>query len=160
MFGTVAKFWPDRGYGFIDCEDGGRVFFSARSVISESVDQWDSVDFTLGEDRRKPGDMVAVNVQKAGSPVIDEEPGRLFVTGLPPSCTADDLRSCMEQVGPVLKVDLIVDPDTGEPKFAFIQMQNPKDALQAICDFHGVEWGGRIISVRQSVKKSRMARRA
>jgi cold shock CspA family protein len=163
--GIVDKYFEDRAFGFIECEGGGRYFFSERSVIGE-VSKGDIVSFSTDDDPRgRPGDVIAVAVERIGPPEPKEpEPGRLFVSNLPRFCSAADLRACFEQVGPVSKIDLVMDPESGESKgYAFVQMQTEKDALQAICDFHGAEWADRRITVKQSYRNAfsrQMARRA
>ena len=153
MFGVVDEFFPDK-YGFIEAEGGGRYFFSIRSVIGE-ISQGDKVEFSTEDDiRRKPGDVIAVNVQRIGAPAVEEEPCRLHVSQLPLFCTSEDLRTCFEQIGPVLSAGVVIDSAGNSRGYGFVRMKNPKDALQAVCDFHLQPWGDRIIRVEPSVRNA------
>lgn len=79
----------------------------------------------------------------------------IFVGNLPYSVTEREIRETFEQIAALVTVKLITDHETGKSKgFAFVEMQDD-DALRAIREFDGVEWGGRRLSVNMAKPKER-----
>jgi cold shock CspA family protein len=158
--GTIHLFFHQKGYGFVENE-AGRWFFSGRAVLGESVVPGDNVTFSLDDDPVRPGELKAVDIQKVGSSATPD-PCRLFIANLPYSASEAELSDCFGQFGAVAKVEIIRDSETGESRgFGFVQMENPRAALNCIARLHGIDWDGRQISVRQAEKpKRQLARRA
>jgi CspA family cold shock protein len=53
--GTVRRFDPERGFGFISTPDASEdVFFHGSAVIGSPVDRGDTVEFRLGQSARGP----------------------------------------------------------------------------------------------------------
>jgi CspA family cold shock protein len=57
--GTVKWFNEEKGYGFIEREDGGDLFVHINEVQGQSLKEGDKVTFEIGEGRKGP---CAVNV--------------------------------------------------------------------------------------------------
>ena len=63
--GVVKVFFKEKGYGFIECESLGNVFFHISQVdpaISENIHINDNVSFEAERSRKKPGTYTAKNV--------------------------------------------------------------------------------------------------
>ena len=76
---------------------------------------------------------------------------RLYVGGLPYNTTEIELREEFEKVGPVEKVNLISDRETGRSKgFAFVEMVNEEDSDKAIAQFNDADFGGRKLVVNEA----------
>ena len=56
----------------------------------------------------------------------------IFVGNLGPEVTHEELRRLFEAYGQVAQVHVIVDRDTGLPRFAFVEMTNDAEAEKAI----------------------------
>jgi RNA recognition motif-containing protein len=83
-------------------------------------------------------------------------PSRLFVGGLNWRTTNDELRTKLEEFGPVTDVHIVTDRDTGDSRgFGFVTMADRKDAAQAIRDLDGQEFAGRTLVVRQATERGR-----
>jgi len=79
----------------------------------------------------------------------------LFVGNLSFSVTEQALRSLMETYGPVERVSIMTDRDTGQPRgFAFVDMTNDADAAQAIGALNGKDLEGRTLSVNEARPKT------
>lgn len=66
MFGRVKWFNPEKGYGFIEREDGGDVFVHFSAIVMEgfkTLNEGDRVEFDIVEGPRGPQ---AANVVKQG----------------------------------------------------------------------------------------------
>lgn len=73
---------------------------------------------------------------------------RLFVGGLPYSITSSQLEEMFSKFGTVVSVSVITDRDTGQSKgFAFVEMENDKEATEAIEKLNETELEGRKIVV-------------
>jgi len=73
---------------------------------------------------------------------------RLFVGGLSRSITSSQLKDILSKVCPVSSVDVIMDRDSGESKgFAFVEIEDEKQADEVIKTFNGTEIEGRKIAV-------------
>jgi RNA recognition motif-containing protein len=83
-------------------------------------------------------------------------PSRLFVGGLNWRVTADQLRSTLEEFGPVTDVIIVTDRDTGDSRgFGFVTMADRKDAAEAIRKLDGKDLEGRTLVVRQATERQR-----
>ena len=61
----------------------------------------------------------------------------------------------METYGPVERVSIMTDRDTGQPRgFAFVDMTNDADAAQAIGALNGKDLEGRTLSVNEARPKT------
>ena len=79
----------------------------------------------------------------------------LFVGNLSFSVTEQALRSLMEAYGPVERVSIMTDRDTGQPRgFAFVDMTNDADAAKAIGALNGKDLEGRTLSVNEARPKT------
>jgi cold-inducible RNA-binding protein len=79
----------------------------------------------------------------------------LFVGNLSFSVTEQSLRSLMETYGPVERVSIMTDRDTGQPRgFAFVDMTNDADAAKAIGALNGKDLEGRTLSVNEARPKT------
>lgn len=61
----------------------------------------------------------------------------IFVGNLGPEVTHEELRRLFEAYGQVAQVHVIVDRDTGVPRFAFVEMTNDAEAEKAIKALNG-----------------------
>jgi len=83
---------------------------------------------------------------------------RLFVGGLSFSITSSQLEEIFSKLGTVVSVSVITDRDTGQSKgFAFVEMENDKEADEAIEKLNETELEGRKIVV--NVARPREERR-
>lgn len=72
---------------------------------------------------------------------------RLYLGGLPPDTTADDVRGLLAAYGEPAAVDLITDPATGEPRgFGFVTLAADA-AARAVADLDGLPWRGSTLRV-------------
>jgi len=71
----------------------------------------------------------------------------LFVGNLGPEVTHEELRGLFEAYGQVAQVHVIVDRDTGLPRFAFVEMTNDAEAEKAIQALNGSILRDRTLSV-------------
>ena len=79
----------------------------------------------------------------------------LFVGNLSFSVTEQALRSLMETYGPVERVSIMTDRDTGQPRgFAFVDMTRDEDAAKAISALNGKDLEGRTLSVNEARPKT------
>lgn len=66
-----------------------------------------------------------------------------------------DLRQVMEEYGTVDTVKLIVDRDTRRSKgFAFVDMPETSEAMNAIKELNGAEYVGRQMVVKEALPKN------
>jgi RNA recognition motif-containing protein len=76
---------------------------------------------------------------------------RLFVGGLPYSVTEAELKDMFTPFGAIVSCSLITDRMTGQSKgFGFVEMENDKDADEAITKLNGFEKDGRKIAVNEA----------
>ncbi len=79
----------------------------------------------------------------------------IFVARLDYGVTQEELKSAFEQYGQVNKVSLAIDKETGKSKgFAFIEMRNNEEAVEAIKGLDGQTMHGRQIAVKQAEDRS------
>lgn len=85
----------------------------------------------------------------------------LFVGGLPYSVTDSKLNEMFSKIGTVTSATVISDRDTGQSKgFGFVEMENDKEADEAIKKLNGTEMEGRGITVNVARPKEERPRRA
>lgn len=83
---------------------------------------------------------------------------RLYVGNLPYSTTEEELEDLFAQTGAVTDVTIIVDRMTGRSKgFGFVEMANDAEAMSAVEQYNGTEFGGRTLKVAEA--RPRPARR-
>jgi len=73
---------------------------------------------------------------------------KLFVGGLPYSTTNSQLEEIFSKFGKVVSCEIITDRFSGQSRgFAFVEMENNKEADEAISKLNGTELEGRKIVV-------------
>jgi RNA recognition motif-containing protein len=78
----------------------------------------------------------------------------IFVGNLNFSTTEDSIRELFEAYGPVDRVSLMTDRETGRSRgFAFVEMTNDDDAERAIKALNGMSVGGRALNVNEARPK-------
>ncbi len=79
----------------------------------------------------------------------------IFVGNLSFTATEDSVRSMFEAYGPVDRVSIVTDRDTGQPKgFGFVEMTNDADAEKAITALNGTELNGRALTINEARPKT------
>lgn len=73
----------------------------------------------------------------------------LFVSGVAPAVTEDDLRELFSPYGTLVRVQIMRDPHRPEPHrgFAFVAFTNQADGEKAIAELHGTMWRERRLAV-------------
>lgn len=76
---------------------------------------------------------------------------KLYVGNLSYDTTEEQIRDAFAELGAIESCSLITDRATGRSKgFAFVEMTDKDDALQAIEQFHGIEFNGRTLNVNEA----------
>jgi len=76
---------------------------------------------------------------------------KLFVGGVPFSCTNEALKAHFEQAGTVESASIIMDRATGRSKgFGFVEMATEEEAQKAISMLNGSDLDGRSINVSEA----------
>jgi len=79
----------------------------------------------------------------------------LYVGNLPHSTTEAELRNLFEAHGPVEKITLVTDRDTGRSRgFGFVEMTNANEADAAIAALNGTDLGGRPLTINEAKPKT------
>ena len=79
----------------------------------------------------------------------------MYIGNLSYNVRESDLRQVMEEYGTVESVKLIVDRDTRRSKgFAFVDMPETSEALNAIKELNGAEYVGRQMVVKEALHKN------
>jgi len=79
----------------------------------------------------------------------------LFVGNMSFQTTEADLRALFEPFGPISRVHIATDRETGRARgFAFVEMPNDAEAAKAISGLDGKEVGGRNLKVNEARPKS------
>jgi len=79
----------------------------------------------------------------------------LYVGNLPHSTTEAELRNLFEAHGPVEKITLVTDRDTGRSRgFGFVEMTNATEADKAIAALNGTDLGGRTLTINEAKPKT------
>ena len=85
---------------------------------------------------------------------------KLYIANLPYSATEDILRDIFEHVGAVRSATIVKDPQTGYSKgFGFVEMETEHDADNAIAQFNGDTYNGRVVRVERSKDSGQAAYR-
>jgi len=75
----------------------------------------------------------------------------IFVGNLSFSTTEEQIHQAFSELGPIIKVRMVLDLETGKPRgFAFVEFENAQDALSAIRNMNDYELNGRKIRVNFS----------
>ena len=84
----------------------------------------------------------------------------IYVGNLSFDATEDQVRGMFEAYGPVDRVSIITDRDTGQPRgFAFVEMPDDDSAGKAMEALNGASMGGRNITVNEARPKADRPRR-
>ena len=76
---------------------------------------------------------------------------KLFVGGIPFSCTNDRLRDHFTQAGNVESASIIMDRATGRSKgFGFVEMSTDEEAQKAVSMLNNSDLDGRTINVSEA----------
>jgi RNA recognition motif-containing protein len=79
----------------------------------------------------------------------------IFVGNLSFNTNEDELRQAFEGYGPVERVSIMMDRDTGRSRgFGFVEMTNNEDGEKAIAALNGSQIGGRSINVNEARPKT------
>lgn len=79
----------------------------------------------------------------------------IFVGNLSFNTNEDELRRVFEAYGPVDRVSIMMDRDTGRSRgFGFVEMSNNEDGEKAIAGLNGSQFGGRTINVNEARPKA------
>jgi cold-inducible RNA-binding protein len=79
----------------------------------------------------------------------------IFVGNLSFQTSQEDLNATFSQYGPVERVNIVTDRDSGQPRgFAFVEMTERRDAETAISVLNGSELNGRAINVNEARPKT------
>ena len=82
----------------------------------------------------------------------------IFVGNLDFGATEASVRSLFETYGPVDRVSIMTDRDTGRSRgFGFVEMTNNEDGEKAITALNGSQVGGRTINVNEARPKTERA---
>jgi cold-inducible RNA-binding protein len=78
----------------------------------------------------------------------------IFVGNLSFQTSQEDLTATFAQYGPVERVNIVTDRDSGQPRgFAFVEMTERKDAETAISVLNGRDLNGRAMNVNEARPK-------
>jgi RNA recognition motif-containing protein len=79
----------------------------------------------------------------------------IYVGNLSFDATEDQVRSMFEAYGPVDRVSIITDRDSGQPRgFAFVEMSDDESADKAMEALNGTNLGGRNLTVNEARPKA------
>jgi RNA recognition motif-containing protein len=82
----------------------------------------------------------------------------IFVGNLSFNTSEDELRQLFEGYGPVDRVSIMTDRDTGRSRgFGFVEMTNNDDGEKAITALNGSQVGGRTLNVNEARPKAEHA---
>lgn len=80
-----------------------------------------------------------------------EKQMNIYVGNLPYTATEDELEGMFSEHGPVVRVNIISDRETGRSKgFGFIEMTNQSDGEKAIEALDGADLQGRSLKVNEA----------
>jgi RNA recognition motif-containing protein len=78
----------------------------------------------------------------------------IFVGNLSFRTTQDELFAAFSQFGPVERVNIVTDRDSGQSRgFAFVEMTERRDAENAIASLNGADLNGRAMNVNEARPK-------
>lgn len=120
----------------------------AISLLSNST--LDGNQITVREDREDPG--VKQRGSSAGPPRGAPPPAaegcQLVLHGLPYRYTWQDIKDMCREAGPVVRADVMSNPDGSSKGFGIVQMATPEAAAAAINILNGRVESGRVITVK------------
>ena len=80
---------------------------------------------------------------------------KIFVAGLPYDLDDAELEEIFEKFGPVVTAKVALDKETGKSKgFAFIEMENRQDGLDAIEHLNDVSLGKKSLVVKEAEERA------
>lgn len=83
----------------------------------------------------------------------------IFVGNLSFQATEESIHSLFAPYGAIGRVSLMTDRETGRSRgFAFIEMTNSDEAMQAISALNGTDLGGRALNVSEAQPKTDRSR--
>ncbi|MEE9294220.1 MAG: hypothetical protein V3W34_04535 [Phycisphaerae bacterium] len=83
----------------------------------------------------------------------------IYVGNLAESVCKEELQSLFEQHGPIDRINIVADRDSGQPRgFAFVDMVNEDDARAAIQALEGHEVGGQAVKLSIAHSQTRAGR--
>jgi cold-inducible RNA-binding protein len=95
----------------------------------------------------------------SGNTKSEDAMKNIYVGNLTFDATEDQVRGLFEAYGPVEKVSIITDRDTGQPRgFAFVEMADDESAGKAMEALNGTNLGGRNLTVNEARPKTDRAR--
>jgi RNA recognition motif-containing protein len=78
----------------------------------------------------------------------------IFVGNLSYETSQEDLTAAFAAYGPVERVSIVTDRETGQPRgFGFVEMTEQRDAQNAIAQLNGAELHGRTMNVNEARPK-------
>jgi RNA recognition motif-containing protein len=84
----------------------------------------------------------------------------IYVGNLSFDATEDQVRGMFEAYGPVDRVSMVTDRDTGQSRgFAFVEMSDDDAAAKAMDALNGTAFGGRNLTVNEARPKTDRPRR-
>ena len=84
----------------------------------------------------------------------------IYVGNLSFDATEDQVRSMFEAYGPVERVSIVTDRDTGQSRgFGFVEMPDDESANKAMEALNGTSLGGRNLTVNEARPKTDRPRR-
>lgn len=76
---------------------------------------------------------------------------KIYVGNLPFTSTSDTLVEIFSPFGKISSSKIVLDRDSGRSKgFGFVEMTNESEALSAITELHGSQYGGRSLTVNEA----------
>jgi RNA recognition motif-containing protein len=76
---------------------------------------------------------------------------KLYVGNLPYETTEQDLQALFEGMGPIARITVMKDRDTGRARgFAFVEMNSEDGARRAISELDQQPYGGRNLTVNEA----------
>jgi cold-inducible RNA-binding protein len=78
----------------------------------------------------------------------------IFVGNLSYATTQDDLQAAFAPFGSVERINLVTDRETGQFRgFAFVEMTDQQEAMNAIAQLNGTDLNGRTLNVNEARPK-------
>lgn len=85
---------------------------------------------------------------------------KLYIGNLPFTVTNQQLQEMFSEIGTVKSVKIITDRDTGRARgFAFVEMENHQEAINAINTLNGREYDGRVLTVAEARPQNSQGKR-
>jgi cold-inducible RNA-binding protein len=79
----------------------------------------------------------------------------IYVGNLSFGATEDAVRSLFEAYGPVDRVNIVTDRDSGQARgFGFVEMTNDRDGDKAIAALNGKDLDGRALNINEAKPKA------